>query len=281
MGRRTARACGGFTLTELAVVMVIVGLLLASAMYTLSAQMDQRDFEETQRRLSQAHDLVLAFAIANGRLPCPARYASAASNSAGLESFCSAASGTCAGSETTTVWAHGNCSNYYDGYLPAASVGFGPTDSAGFAVDAWNNRIRYVVTGNTPACAPGTTLVYTSTANLKTYGVTCQPPDLLLCRSSTGITASSCPTAANQLMASNLIAAIVFSPGKNYGTASDAATATAAGRTDEAANLDGNASFVVHTPTSSDAANGEYDDQFTWITAGELYSRLIAAGVLP
>ena len=95
------------------------------------------------------------------------------------------------------------------------------------------------------------------------------------------ITAASCVGAANQAMASNLIAAMTFSTGKNYGTAQDAATATAAGRTDEAANLDGNASFVLHTPTPSDATNGEFDDQFSWITAGELYTRLVAAGVLP
>ena len=286
MRRTMPRACSGFTLTELAVVALIVGLLLASAMYTLSAQTDQRDFSDTQQRLSQARDLVIAFAIANCRLPCPARYTSAASNSAGLESFCTGASGGCAGSETTTAQSHGNCSDYYDGYLPAASLGFGPTDSAGFAVDAWNNRIRYAVTGSTPTgCAttpPALTLVYTSSANLKTYGVACQPPDLLLCRSASGpITAASCITAANQAMASNLIAAIVFSIGKNGGTSPDATTATALGRTDEAANLDGNASFVLHTPTTSDSANGEYDDQFTWITAGELNSRLISAGVLP
>jgi prepilin-type N-terminal cleavage/methylation domain-containing protein len=273
----------GFTLTELAVVTTIIGLLLATLMYSMSAQVDQRDFEETRQRLQQARDLVVAFAIANGRLPCPARYVSSSSNSQGLESFCSAASGACGGSETTTVQTHGNCSNYYDGYLPAASIGFGPTDSAGFAVDAWNNRIRYVVTGSTPtSCATAPTLVFTSATNMKTYGVACQPPDILLCRSASGpITGSSCITSANQAMASNLIAAVVFSTGKNSSTASDAATATSLGRTDEAANLDGNASFVVHTPTGSDAANGEFDDQFLWITAGEIYNRLVAAGLLP
>jgi hypothetical protein len=249
----------------------------------MSAQVDQRDFEETRQRLQQARELVIGFAIANGRLPCPARYVSSASNSQGQESFCSAASGTCSGSETTTVQTHGNCSNYYDGYLPAASVGFAPTDSAGFAVDAWNNRIRYVVTGSTPtSCAVAPTLVFTSGTNLKTYGVACQPPDLLLCRSATGpITSSSCITSANQAMASNLIAAIVFSTGKNSATAADATTATGLGRVDEAANLDGNASFVVHTPTGTDSANGEFDDQFLWITAGEIYNKLIAAGLLP
>jgi prepilin-type N-terminal cleavage/methylation domain-containing protein len=272
----------GFTLTELAIVTTVVALLLASLLYTLSAQVEQRNFEDTRRRLEQARDLVLAFAIANGRLPCPARYTSAASHSRGLESFCAAATGGCAGTETTAVQAHGNCSNYYDGYLPAATIGFQTTDANGFAMDAWNNRIRYVVTRTTPACAPANTLVYTSSANLKTYGVACQPPDLLICKSSSGpITGASCISAANQLVATNVLAGIVFSPGKNFPTAQTAAAAAAAGRTDEAANIDGDASFVFHPPAPSNAANGEFDDQFVWITAGELYSRLIGAGVLP
>ena len=44
----------GFTLTELAVVMAIVAFLLGSLMYTLSAQSEQRNFEDTRRRLEQA-----------------------------------------------------------------------------------------------------------------------------------------------------------------------------------------------------------------------------------
>lgn len=272
----------GFTLTELAIVTTVVALLLASLLYTLSAQVEQRNFEDTRRRLEQARELVLAFAIANGRLPCPARYTSAASHSQGLESFCAAATGGCAGTETTAVQAHGNCSNYYDGYLPAATIGFQTTDANGFAMDAWNNRIRYVVTRTTPACAPANTVVYTSSANLKTYGVACQPPDLLICKSSSGpITGASCISAANQLVATNVVAGIVFSPGKNFPTAQTAAAAAAAGRSDEAANIDGDASFVFHPPAPSNATNGEFDDQFVWITAGELYNRLIGAGVLP
>ncbi len=50
---------------------------------------------------------------------------------------------------------------------------------------------------------------------------------------------------------------------------------------DEAANLNGDPVFVFHPPTPSDFANGEFDDQFTWITVGELYGRMIAAGTLP
>ncbi|HEX9773863.1 MAG TPA: type II secretion system protein, partial [Steroidobacteraceae bacterium] len=68
---RVSRA-RGFTLTELAVVFTIISLLLAAAMYTLSAQTEQRNFEETRRRLEAARELLLSFAIVNGRLPCPA-----------------------------------------------------------------------------------------------------------------------------------------------------------------------------------------------------------------
>ncbi len=50
-------AVSGFTLVELAVVFTIVALILASAMYTLSAQIEQRNFEDTRRRLEQAREL--------------------------------------------------------------------------------------------------------------------------------------------------------------------------------------------------------------------------------
>ena len=273
----------GFTLVELAVVLAIIGLVLGSLMYTLSAQTDQRNFEDTRRRLEQARELVLASAIVKGRLPCPARFASAASHSNGMESFCTAAAtsaaSTCAGSETTTEQAHGTCSNHFDGFLPAASIGYLQTDAEGFAVDAWGNRIRYVVTRTNVNCSGSTlppaswTTMFTSRTLLRSYGISCQPDDLLVCRSATGITATACGGAANQIMTQSLVTAIIYSVGKNG--------ATGGTGLDEAANLNGDRVFVWHTPTPSTAANGEFDDQMTWITVGELYGRLVSAGVLP
>lgn len=261
----------GFTLVELAVVLTVVGLLLVSLLYTLSAQTDQRDFSETRRRLEQARELVLAFAIANGRLPCPAR-----SNSAGTEVRNS--SGECKDG--------GGVEDYYGGVLsagpppvtggllPAATIGFAHSDSEGFAVDAWQNRIRYVVAKTVANCSGASTLPHFQSApNLKTNGISCQPGDLIVCKSSSGIGATSCGGTANQVMSQNLVSAIVFSTGKNGSAGGSGA--------DEAANLNADAVFVFHTPTPSDAANGAFDDQFAWITVGELYGALVSAGVLP
>lgn len=275
----------GFTLVELAVVLTIVAFLLASLMYTLSAQTEQRNFDETRRRLDSARELILSFAIVNGRLPCPARYTSAASHSAGLESFCIAAAtsstSTCSGTETTTAQAHGTCSNHFDGYLPAASLGFTQTDASGFAIDAWGNRIRYTVSRTNTNCSGATlppnsyTTMLTSKTLLQQYGISCQPNDLLVCKSSNGITTTDCGSASNQIMATSLVAGIVFSTGKNGNTP------TGGTGLDEQANLDGNRVFVFHPPTPTDFAYGEFDDQFTWITVGEVYGRLVSAGVLP
>jgi type II secretory pathway pseudopilin PulG len=282
----------GFSLTELAIVFTIVALLLASAMYTLSAQTEGRNIADSQRRLEEARDLLVGFAMVNGRLPCPARYTSSASNSGGMESFCVAGAGTCAGTETTTVQSHGNCSNFGDGFLPAVAIGFTPTDASGFALDPWGNRIRYAVASKTanPAGATscqttaGVTLVgqkylYTKTRATGESLIGCVPDEVVVCASGTGVTGTTCGTATSVTNA-NVVAAVVFSTGKNYITAATAAAAAAAGRTDEAANLNGDGVFVWHTPVGSGEANA-FDDQILWLPAPLLYSKLIAAGVLP
>jgi prepilin-type N-terminal cleavage/methylation domain-containing protein len=274
----------GFTLTELAVVMAIVALLLGGLLYTLSAQTEQRNFEETRRRLELARELVLSFAITNGRLPCPAR------------SVATASPVTVAGDEvvTTATGCIGDgVTDYYGGriavgppavdggYLPARAIGFQQVDSSGFAIDVWGNRIRYAVANLTNPSGSCPTPHFVNSTNLKTNGIGCQPNDLLICKSATGITSTTCGAGAagtaNQIMNTNLVVAVIYSTGKNG--------INGAGGIDEAANLHttsaADAIFVYHTPNPTGAANGEFDDQFTWITSGELYGRLISAGVLP
>lgn len=274
IGRRYAQLrARGFSLVELAVVISIVAFLMGGLMYTLSAQTEQRSFEETRRRLEQARELVLAFAITNGRLPCPARSAATAVpvTVAGDEVLTPATG--CIGDALTDYYG-GVSGGVTLGLLPARSIGYQQVDSSGFAVDAWGNRLRYVVANLITNCSgSSTTPHFVNAVNLKANGISCQPNDLLVCKSATGITATACGGAANQIMSQSLVVAIVYSTGKNG--------AGAAGGIDEAANLNGDRIFVYHTPTPTGAANGAFDDQFVWITAGELYGRMISAGVLP
>ncbi len=249
--------------------LAIVGLLLGTAMYTLSAQTEQRAREETQRRLEQARDALIGFAVANGRLPCPAN-------------------GGTTGVEAETTPGLGDCSFPYNGFLPAITIGFQPVDTQGFGLDAWNNRIRYAVANLTPTSCVGAgpqPFHFTNKTRLKQQGMSCLPnnTDLLICKSTQSAPApvpGNCGPASNSVTNANptsggTVVAVILSTGKNF------ASATAGAGPDEAANLDGNSVFISHTPSPAGALGGEFDDMMIWIPVGYFYGRLATAGVLP
>ncbi len=66
------RRQGGFSLVELAVVLVIVGLMVGGLLAPLSMQLEQRRAAETRRDLELASEALIGFALRNGYLPCPA-----------------------------------------------------------------------------------------------------------------------------------------------------------------------------------------------------------------
>ena len=263
----------GFSLVELAVVFSIVVLLLGSLMYTLGAQIENRAIADTQRRLDEAKDLIVAFAMVNGRLPCPA---SATSN----------------GDEATTA---GVCSNYYAGLLPARAIGFTPVDSSGYGLDVWGNRIRYAVSQKTTI---SDNLFTTANGVKNNFGGTTAlaPRDLLVCSAygtsgSTSTTTPSCGAASDPtpgFAVTNLqtVVAVIWSQGKNVNTASFGSPAVAGqASADEALNnkttANSNHGVFVHHPPRSPFDGGEFDDQMVWIPVGLLYGRMISAGVLP
>jgi len=168
-----------------------------------------------------------------------------------------------------------NCDSSYGGFLPARAIGFQIVDTNGFALDAWQNRLRYVISGVAPVGCTGSSTAphFTNATNLRTNGITCQPGDLVVCnRSPVTVTNTVCD-ANTSVTNQNIVVAIVFSTGKNG--------ATGGTGTNEARNLDNNALFVSRTPDPAGATGGEFDDQMLWITVGELYGKLIAAGLLP
>jgi prepilin-type N-terminal cleavage/methylation domain-containing protein len=77
----------GFSLVELAIVLVIVALLTSGLLLGISAQRNAAENVDAQRQLENIREALLGFAMANGRLPCPADPAltSADVNKVGLE----------------------------------------------------------------------------------------------------------------------------------------------------------------------------------------------------
>jgi type II secretory pathway pseudopilin PulG len=110
----------GFSLVEMAMVLLIVGLLAGAMLGPLSNQIKQRKIEETQKLLEQNRDALLGYAASKGYLPCPA--VSAADGNEAPRS----ASGACPSN---------------NGYLPWLVLGTPKADS-------WNKLFRYVITLN-------------------------------------------------------------------------------------------------------------------------------------
>ena len=132
----------GFTLTELAVVLVIVALLLGGLMLPLAAQQDIRNTAETQRTLGDATEALLGYAAshqaADGKpyLPCP---------------------------DTDTVPdgienRTGTACTSPEGVLPWSDLGIGRQD-------AWGNHLRYRVAAAFSNSGTGFTL--SSAGNLR------------------------------------------------------------------------------------------------------------------
>lgn len=242
----------GFSLAELAIVLLIVGLLIGGLMMPLTAQFDSRNTADTRRAFSQIHDALLGFAAANDRLPCPS---SATGN--GQESFAVGGSAT-----------DGNCLDFYGGFLPAVTLGITPTDQNGFALDAWGQRIRYTVHKGTINSVSNP---FTRTNGIKdaTMSSISDKDLLFVCSTATGAGSSDCGTAVKL---TDKAPAVFFSTGKNAGAGVGA---------DETANTDANRVFIFHEPTPAAAPNGEFDDIVTWLSPNILYNRMIAAGRLP
>ena len=114
---RVCKLNNGFTLVEMAIVLVIIGLLLGSILSPLSAQMNQRNYAETRNNMDEAREAIIAYGMSRGYLPCPA-----ISYQNGAED------------RSTT----GSCIKRV-GFLPWAALGIAKLDS-------WGHLYKYSVT---------------------------------------------------------------------------------------------------------------------------------------
>ncbi|MGA7593828.1 MAG: type II secretion system protein [Gallionella sp.] len=244
----------GFTLVEMAMVLMIVALLLGGLLPTITSQVEQRHENDTLKQLDEIQQALIGFAIINGRLPCPAT-----STSNGAENFAVGHSA-----------ADGICSNFYNGFVPAATLGLSGATNAGLVLDAWGNPIRYAVT-SWNSTSPSLNDVFTTTNGMHTVGISnLAPTSLLVCSTSTGIAASSC--SSGNALTTNGVPAVIFSTGKNG--------AQGSAGTDEAVNLH-NSPYATYQTYVSHLPAANFDDIVIWLSPNFLVNRMVSAGKLP
>ncbi len=106
----------GFTLIEIAIVLVIIGLLISTLLAPLNAQLDIKNYNQVRTDLEQIKEALYGYAIVNGSLPCPD------TNGDGISDACS------------SVFASASTA----GNLPWVTLGVQ-------RMDPWNNPYQYRV----------------------------------------------------------------------------------------------------------------------------------------
>lgn len=267
-----ARLQPGFTLAELAIVLVIVALLLGGLLMPLTMQTDLRRIADTRKTMDEIKDALIGFAIANGRLPCPADPAIAnGSGNAGVER-----AGGCANA-TTQV-----------GVIPWVTLNVPETDQ-------WGRRFKYRVTFQF-ADAVGTTPTLGSESPACIPTITPTQSSFALCAWGDMKVQNRDPASKLAYDMTNLrLPAVFLSAGKNgYGAYTSSGTVYApvpAGNADEATNaIAATVAFVsrdktdVSAPCSDSAGTTpmcEFDDLVAWVPLTPLMNRMAASGRLP
>ncbi len=230
--------------------MVIVALLIAGLMIPLAAQQDIRARQETEKTLNEIREVLIGFAVANGRLPRPSNLTAGIPD--GIEA------GTCADDAA--------CS----GFIPWATLGVPK-------LDGWGKLIRYSVT---PAYANATITMSTMTnaSNRKVLSRDAFGAVIYLAGQ-----AAACPLTPPSL--NPCVPAVIFSHGRlNHGTneVGTALSDDSATNVDEDANNAGPTNYFSRLPaTDTGVPGGEFDDLVIWLPTSILTNRLIAAGKLP
>ncbi len=131
MNRSSSRQ-SGFTLVEIAIVLLIVTILLGYTVAMFPRQQELKQYRAVEREMDELIEAIIGFAQVNGRLPCPAIPNSGGSEDGG---------------------GGGNCNNY-GGFVPVNTLGLaGKLNQDILLLDPWGNPYRYYVTNNDFATA--------------------------------------------------------------------------------------------------------------------------------
>nr|CRH07075.1 putative pilin [Candidatus Magnetococcus massalia] len=279
----------GFTLVEVAIVLVILGLLLSQGLLSLSTMSENAERSDTEVLLEEAIDSLEGFAAANGYLPCPADPA----QTTGVEDR-----------ETDDTLADFNTCKREVGVLPWSTLGLS-------GVDRWGHRLTYHV-DLLFADDPGTTVPEVGTECTVDADVTVVPERAFfaLCTAASALTVragsvynrAALTLTDGATIAQNIVA-VVVSHGKNsHGSfKTDGNRLFLDGGVDELENgddlVDATGAEVANPDriyvqgafsnvnrrelAGSTEVDDSFDDQIQWISANTLKKLMIDVGRLP
>ena len=272
----------GFTLVEMAVVLFILGLLIAGLLGPLETQLEARDRRQTLDTMEVILDALYGYAITNRRLPCPN------TDGDGVEQLDTDINGTDDYDAFTgpaldaIVASGGDCINE-EGFVPWVTLGVKQGD-------AWGNRFTYRVAARD----------YTTVDVDGICDGNVAPFELDLCSvgdvdvQTRGDDPLTGGIAGKVILAQvNNVPAVVLSHGRNgFGATTVGGLARPAppAGTDELENTNLDETFMSRSYTGDNQTCDEadesqtfcpFDDMVKWLSPPVLNNRLVTAGQLP
>ncbi len=249
----------GFSLVELSIVILIMGLLLGGLMMPLSTQRENARVRDGVEQLETIREAIEGYALVNGALPCPATPASAG----------------------VAATAGSGCSRQH-GFVPATTLDLhGQRNADNLLLDPWGSPVRYSVT-NSDSNTDGS-WDFVTPGEMRAVTMPALQPDLVICSSAAGSSPTACAGAPETLASAAPF--VIYSLGKDW-----ASFGSADQQENVGANLGGGASgasyrvaadVVFVSRGASKLSGNEYDDLVLWVSPNTLYGGLVEAGHLP
>ncbi len=283
----------GFTLIEIAIVLLIVTILLGYTVALFPKQKELKQYRTVNQEMDEIIGAIVGFAQVNGRLPCPAIPNSAGAEDGGGDIDC----------------------NNYGGFVPVNTLGItGRLNADSLMLDPWGNPYRYYVSNSDfNGGGSGADFVRTNpTFEMRVVGLTDSDSDnyidldgqFVICDIGDVTLNDLCDGAANYVFGNAAGAGgpyagapfVLLSHGKNWNagaavgdeldnmgtnTTNDATLAMGLGPSNDEYPLKdvagGETTFVKRLTGFAD----DFDDVVKWVSPNILFSKMIEAGQLP
>lgn len=247
----------GFTLVELAVVMVIIGIVMTMGLRMVMATLENAAYSETKGKQEYIKVALIGYLRTNGKLPCPDNLATPATG---------VAAATCTTNEQESY-----------GVVPWGTLGI-PRDAV---LDGWGNYFTYKVANGRPVGAVATRNWTSKAAPASDFTVN------ELTAPTPALTIQELNAAGDTLItATDKAVAVILSHGSNGYGAKTTKVAARLPTTDagagEATNSANATTTFVRRPVNQEPAafNGPYDDVLAYLTPQDLLQPLVSEGSL-